>query len=469
MKILFVITADIYIRNYLRTGALTALVDNHECDLVFSSQISLADEAANHPRFKGFFDHDTVAERAHTLLSDILMWRYRARSRTFLYRWMRNAQWPHFSESEGFRSRVGKVLKWLPGAMANRRGLLVPVLGNRLVFWVTSRILKGKATINPHLTDLFRSEGYDLVVTPSSSYGSTATDIARLGKMHGVATLCLIDNWDNLTSKTVFWARPDFLGVWGPQSVEHAIAIHGFERRQVFSIGTPRFDAYFSDKSPREIESPYLYSYVLFVGSAMPFDEEAAVRRLDRALSEMTNQPAGLKLVYRPHPWRQKARTQVSGLAETLQNTVIDYQSQAALDLHPNGDSGGRFQPDLAYYPALLGGAKVVIGPMTTMLLEATLCGTRVIALAYDDGVHPNTSRKYFVHFDGAERIHGFTFCENPREVGDQLILALEAGGLERAETISSASQFIHKPTPDYGSALLKLAEHAFENCRQAS
>ena len=44
------------------------------------------------------------------------------------------------------------------------------------------------------------------------------------------------------------------------------------------------------------------------------------------------------------------------------------------------------FQPDLDYYPFLLDKSEFVISPLATIILEASLMGKKVLALAHDDG-----------------------------------------------------------------------------------
>lgn len=461
LKILIAINADIYVRNYLRTNALDELLKNHDCDFIANSSISLRQEVEQIPTFRGFYANDARTDGAHKLLFNLMMWKNRKKSRTFLFRWMRNSQWPSFSAEDTWYSRTNKFLRWALSASLNPNGLLIPILANPLFFGSATWLLKRTLLINPTIEQLVRGQRYDLIVFPSAAYDSPTIDLIRLGKKLNYPTLCLIDNWDNLTSKTVFWIRPDFLGVWGEQSAQHAIEIHSFRPERVFAIGTPRFDVYLSQRPTTRNPSPYPFPYVLFAGSAMPFDEIRALQEIESAITGPPGFDTALKIVYRPHPWRQKHNSETTFDNSKLERTVIDNQISRARDSESDGDSAGSFQPDLDYYPGLLRNALVVIGPLTTMLFEAALCMRPVIALSYNDGLNAHTSRRYFKHFDGTEKIPGFTFCNQMGDLSPLLSEQLTAPPIGEEESLAATSFFLQRPVGSYGAELLKLVSTA--------
>jgi hypothetical protein len=255
--------------------------------------------------------------------------------------------------------------------------------------------------------------------------------------------LCLVDNWDNLTSKTIFWAQPDYLAVWGPQIKEQAVRIHGFDDRQVFEIGSPRFESYYAP--PKRSSAPKKSKpYVLFVGSAMAFDELTALRQLETELATQGLSPRDIQIVYRPHPWQQPRRCEARFDASQFLYTTLDPQMA---ELFPEGawpkHSNVAIQPELDYYPQLLKGAQIVVGPLTTMLLEAALCLRPVIGLGYGDGLHFNTARRYFTHFDDTQRIPGFFLCENPDGLGSLVSTALNFPTISQEESDRATGHFV--------------------------
>ena len=454
-KVLMAISSDIYVRNYLRTDALTILRKEFSVDIIADKNLALSDEIARHPNFKGFFTLDSRVVAKHHLLFNLLMWRYRKKSRTFLYRWLRNSQW-HLIRREGSPlARIGSTLSWFARAARNPHGLRIPLLANRFVFPLASRILQKLIPLENDLRSFVATGQYDLVIFPSAAFDSVSVDLTRLGRIYDVPTLCLIDNWDNLTSKTVFWEKPDFLGVWGQQASEQAQFIHGFLPEQVRLLGTPRFDSYFDYRAKLAIKRHYKFPYLLFVGSAMPFDEIGTLRVLDRMLTEDQGTPKGLRVVYRPHPWQQKRNSPAIFNPSDFTNIILDLQMKTAFDrgLQPERTEPG-FQPDLDYYPSLLAGAEAVVGPLTTMLFEASLCLRPVVALSYFDGFHPNTGRRYFIHFEGMDRVPGFEFCEEPSNLPQLVKRSLNHEAISPESSDSETSYFLFRDRRSYSQRL---------------
>jgi hypothetical protein len=87
--------------------------------------------------------------------------------------------------------------------------------------------------------------------------------------------------------------------------------------------------------------------------------------------------------------------------------------------------------PPLDYYPALLEHAEFVICPLSTMIVEAALFERSVIVVAYDDGIHPNSPAAVvdYEHFEGIDRVDGFSVCRTPEEL-DEAFIRLSDGGV---------------------------------------
>ncbi len=84
-----------------------------------------------------------------------------------------------------------------------------------------------------------------MLIIPNSVIGVDSYELIRASKKIGITkTVVLIDNWDNLSSKTAFIENPDYLGVWGTQSVGFAKDIHQMTNDKIRIMGTPRFDVY---------------------------------------------------------------------------------------------------------------------------------------------------------------------------------------------------------------------------------
>lgn len=300
---------------------------------------------------------------------------------------------------------------------------------------VVIEAIKRRTGLNSGLQEIVARLRPDMVVAPSAGYDTLVWDGLRSAQDMGIPSLLLIHNWDNLSSKGAFAVRPEYLAVWGDQSVEFAERIHGVSPARVRAIGAPSFDVYVGHE-PGSSEPPFPFPYVLFAGCYAPFEERSALERLDRLVSEHR---LGLKIVYRPHPHRHPRSVADFVEEGSLQNVVIDPQirpfyeaSRAEFETWstPERTRLKPLFPALEYYPSLLENAEFVICPLSTMIVEAALLERRVAVVAYDDGIHENSPAVVvdYDHFEGIDRIDGFSVCRT-REQLDAAFLEMAAGG----------------------------------------
>jgi hypothetical protein len=426
MRILIVLIMDEYVRNYVESGAFRDLERAHDCRLLATDQCKRIAELESLPGFEGQIRTDRTVERAHERLFNVLMWHYRKRSRTFGYRFSRlYRSYPY--------TRPRYLLRNLAGIFRAARLMLI---ANRIVGGFVIRRLTDRLPINEDLKEHLVRLRPDLVLMPCHAHDAIGDDLALLGPVFGFKTMFLVDNWDNLSSKSIFPRDPEYLGVWGAQSRDHAKDIHGISADRVFLLGTPRFETYYRSRTlPRS--GPFAFRYALFCGSFLPFDELSALRRLDSAIEDKGDGLGGLKLVYRPHPYRMERLCPDRFREADFHHVVLDPQ---VADAYMRRDN--TFQPPLDYYPDLLSGAEVVVGPLTTMLLEALICLTPVLALAYDDRVHytsPHNAYRYYVHFEGIESVAGLALVDDVDALAEQFLRTVKAPPDLSTEEIDAA------------------------------
>jgi len=457
-NILFVVLNDLYVRNYLRTGVLDELRSHHSVSICCDSALELSEEIAAEPGYVGAFSLDEKTTKHRLLFFQILMWRHRKKSRTFYYRWLRLTKWSMVKTQSGPIAFLLSFLRWIANAIVNPEPFIVALLGSGLLFPLSATIFGARKSVTASFKELADGQQYDLIVFPSAAFEAAALDIIRWGKESDIPTVTLIDNWDNLTSKTVYWEKPCHIAVWGEQAKQQATQIHGFSAQQIHLIGTPRFDSYFAARLKTRSESPYPFPYLLFVGSAMPFDEIGALRKLEKVLESDGSTPEGLKVVYRPHPWQQKRSVPAIFRESDFSLTVLDRQiAEAYADGLEPEKTYKSFQPELSYYPALLGNAAMVVGPLTTMLFEAALCLKPVIALSYPDGHHFTTNRRYLAHFEGLEALPGFFFADRQSQLEKLVSDALSTSAINAQESDAVSSFYLYRDERSYPHRLLGL------------
>jgi hypothetical protein len=398
-KILIVLSSDIYIRNYITSDALDGIERRYECHYLVSNKVAQADKLSHKANVHGYRVDERLSKK-HFETFNVVMWRFRKLSTAFLFRFQRKFDIPvKWQEVKGLKSLV---IYFATFVMRKLRVLRIQIIASRFFFPVYKRNVIDRIPVNGDLDEHVAKLNPDLIAYTSSAYDPEGIDLIKIGKRRGIKTLFLIDNWDNLSSKTVMLERPDFITVWGKQNLEHAQRIHGFDPSQVFLVGTPRFNEYFKQRN-LTLPSHFDTKYVLFLGCAIPFDEATALKILDAEIQQNKELYGNMVVVYRPHPWRQ-GKDSILGM--NLQNIMIDPQVEG----NYRKKAGVAFQPSLSYYPSLLSNAAFVTGPLTSMLIESLVFYKRVLAMAYDDGINitsPHNALKHYPHFEGLSKMEG--------------------------------------------------------------
>ena len=260
------------------------------------------------------------------------------------------------------------------------------------------------------------------------------------------------------------WSVPDYLCVWGPQTREHAKNIQGIPEKRVFAIGTPRFEIYFS-KSGQYGARPYDFPYILYCGCSIPFDELTSLRLIEKEIDDNQQFYGGTKVIYRPHPWRQRRLGPDVFKANEFRHIILDEQIRPAYEA---AQKSTEFQPAMEYYPRLIKNAKFVIGPLTTMLIESLICGQNVLAIAYDDTIHkssPHNALKYYMHFRGIERLKQLTLAPTMAEYIANFRRLYQASNenVNKNETLDPELGYFITHTPEsYPSRLLQAVNDIF-------
>lgn len=415
-KLLIVISNDLFIRNYITTDALSLLEDEYDCTFLVSRKISNLDKLKTYTNIR-FYDFNNDQSALHYKIFNLLMSHYRNKSKSFKFREQRGLQIDF-----NFEGNPSAPVWLIKAAIRYCKWLVLKALKfsyrNYLVFYTYFTYLKSGLVENPEINSAIDEIKPDLVLFPSTAFDPDGNDLLRICNRKKVQSLFLVDNWDNLSSKTILWIKPDYIAVWGEQSKEHACQIQGFEPSRITSIGTPRFDEYFQTRDTR-LPSLFNYKYILFVGTALAFDEAGALLKLDEIINSNREVLGDLKIVYRPHPWRGGTDS-IEGM--DLKNVVIDPQMEESYLKRKNSVD---FQPSISYYPALLHNSEFVIGGLTSMLIETLIFRKRFLALAYDDGI--NFTNQYnvfknYTHFEGLDHVEAISFCYDLRELDGVLM-----------------------------------------------
>lgn len=400
-RLLVLIASDIYVRNYVESGVLDGLAKDYELHFAVRSSLKLKKRVAELAASCSEYDCSPEHQEQGQLVFDVLMLRFASKSSSFAFRAKRvfppflytlkrgHPPWKFFQQRL-YKARLGRLSS--DGRFDEFKRTVIDALEP-----------------NADLARVVDAVDPALVIVPSSAYSIDSIDIAKICRARGVPTLLLVDNWDNLSSKSILWELPDHVAVWGEQSKEHAVDIQGFRPDQVTLIGTPRFDSYFALRT-EALPSHFDFPYALFVGTALPFDEARALKLLDDEIEAHPEQYRGLKVVYRPHPWRLGTDS-IAG--SKLKHVVLDPQME---ENYLRRQLSTAFQPKLDYYPALLSNAAFALGGVSSMLIESMVFAKRYLVIVYDEAgnfLSPRDVYSSYVHFRGLERLQGLALCDD--------------------------------------------------------
>lgn len=396
MRKLVLIPNSLHFRDLLAAGAFDEIDDEQTFYLSLPLPQGSGLEALlpDRGRYVASVVEDPERERAYLEVRDLLFASYRFRSRTA------RVKLRHLPPA----TRWARKLSSLPGIRHVKIARRMRRLG-----------------MHEDLHRLMREVAPDLVITSASGSDSLVVDGLRCARALGIPTLALTYNWDNLSSKAAFPLLPEFFGVIGNQSAEHAATIHHVDPDRVGVLGAPYIDRYFRHP-PGSTESPFPFRYVLFAGCFRPFDELTAIEALDEAV-----EAAGLdlKIVYLPHPRRLPRKRADRVVEERLRHIVIEPRVRGGyVDGWSEPVRKMAIEPlPLDAYPPLLENAEAVVCPLSTIMLESAILRNRVLVLAYHDGLHDTSPGRAinYLHFDRVDEVENFTICRRERDLGPLL------------------------------------------------
>ena len=439
MKILIFIEDDTYVRNYISTNAFSML-NSHDLKYFISEKVSKENQIKNFEICDLKVSTSKLEKSIYKLVNQLQMYDKSKLNTNFLFRLKRELI-PNFqtlftvpepftfSNFDPLFLRIKKVFPnsfffrniflLLTGCYKNLKNIFFEIFGlvrYTLIILIVKLHLKDflvrffwtKVPLNSSISEILGNENPDLILIPNSIVGSEIYEILRVNnRLTNCKTLLLVDNWDNLSSKSVFISNPDYLGVWGNQSVEFAQAFHSMDKKNVKIIGTPRFEVYENFHKNKDVgKLPQIISqpYILFIGCALGFDELDALKELSEAISKISiDLPPDITILYRPHPWGGRSQYLSILKSNPIERVTVDPQI-----LENENILGSKFQPSLDYYPHLLDKALFIVCPLSTMIIESTIMGKQVLALAHEDRhslFSPNRILSNYKHFEGLDRL----------------------------------------------------------------
>ena len=266
-------------------------------------------------------------------------------------------------------------------------------------------------------TQMDSLQDIDLALLPSAAIENQVFEMLHYLKSEGVRTVLCIENWDNLTSKSVLIAEPDYVFVMGQFCATHGVSIQNLSPAKIRVAGIPRFNPYrkeiLKSKAFRANKS-YKKIRVLYLGFSVPHCEIDLLNEIIRLL-EVSNLGNLYEFSYKPHPVRQPRFYESNFLSEKIHTIGTD------LEL-----SGFKAIPaiDQNHIQHILD-ADLVISTPTSMAIECMMLQKPIIIDATDDGIHRTTagkSLKNYVHLQDLHKINGLSFGYSASDIVSKII-----------------------------------------------
>jgi hypothetical protein len=345
---------------------------------------------------------------------------------------------------------------------------LIPVFASRPLFERFRRNVLRSLGPEPVLAQALAADNPAAIVLPSSLHDCLTNDVIVTARASGIPTIVLQTSWDNLSSKGIVAAAPDVMGVWGEQSVRHAVDLQGMTRERCTVVGSSYYEGFF--RQPRRSKAdarralglPAEGLMVLFGGSFRQFDEAALLRQIEDAID------AGclpkMLILYRPHPGRE-LREEANFFDFHWKYTVMDEEVAVVYRANLEGRmiSQNEFGYSLERLADIYAAVDLTISPMSSIVLESLLFGLPVMGIGYSDGRNrwgPDKTSQ-MTHFNELCEVPVVQICRSPANLLKDLQAVLRWA--ERGETAMMAREaaryFVDNGSARYARAVLDLLQ----------
>jgi len=252
------------------------------------------------------------------------------------------------------------------------------------------------------------------------------------GQKRGIKTICLIQSWDNPTSKGPFPVRPDRVVVWNNILKDEVVDYHDFAEDKVFISGAPQFDIY-TDKANFLPKDKFfekwgldtdrkLITYTTGTPGTAPFDHEVIELLYEAFQKDSFINPS--QLLIRLHP---KDKYSYYKKFEDNPYLVIQRPGRPA----QTNDSWNPTREDMYGLAELMNYSDVVINVASTITIDAVAFDTPVINVAFDgDKTKPykDSCKRYYDydHYKNIVKTGGIKIAYSIEELIDYTNLYLK-------------------------------------------
>jgi len=454
MRIVFIITDKVYIRSFVNTGIISELCKYHEVTLLLKEGIDFADIKKKNLFFE-IYQIDRYS-KSKTNYFDILITNLKHKSKYFPFRLKRLYRHDFRYLNELCLKNKVKInflnkSKYFNILLINLVKYCYYVfLSKNVIFNLLKKLNFFVYPVNKDLTLKINKFSPDKIIIPSSGYMPEIYDLNFLSTKNNIRYQVIVDNWDNLSSKMIFQNSPDKVYVWGEQTALHANEIHSIPQKKIIKIGCARYLNFFLQRNNNSLTNYFNTNYALFFGSSWSWNEENTLEELDIIITKNISLFDNFKIIYRPHPFRQRH----TDFKKKYKNIIYDPQ---IIQFYA---SKNKSWPDLEYYPSLLKNSLFCVGGLTSMLIESTIFYKKYLAIGYDDNeslMNQKNALKYFVHLEQIENLPNVSIVHRKQNLESEFIETyMNFSNIIKKEIDEKRDFFLHNPSDNISDIILK-------------
>ena len=338
---------------------------------------------------------------------------------------------------------------------------------NKFVYPIYARYIKNKISQNVELEQLILDLNLDLMVHPTVLDGLFVNDLIEIGNRLNIPTICLMNSWDNPSTKALMMGEPDKLFVWGEQTKNHAKTYLGLTEDRIVISSPAQFEVY--KQSPKISRTEYRNQIgadadeklICYAGSSKGLNEMRHLQEIDDSIAKNR---ANYQVVYRPHPWKSGHKDEKNFFDYKFKSISMDTFSIENYEAVQRGDSLRTELMNYEYTNVILRSIDGLISPLSTILLEAAMFGIAIAVYTSNDGEDDNThwgiaaSLTQFVEF--YDRVQPI-FCRDINELWTTVdSLAKQSDNLAlREKTKIATKHFVHTSEKSYTDSVIETIE----------
>ena len=396
-RILIIISDYLFVRNYISTKVFKKMSKKYKVKFLINDKIDLKKRDFDSYNFKKFQYNEKDKKNFYNIFRRKI-WQNVNKSNSFKFKLKIYLQFNRYFDDETFLS---KILKFPIRLLSFLRNYFIYFYDTSIMTFFLRKVEESKLPINKSLFNEIKKFDPNLIIFPTNTINQSKYDLYKITKKIDYKILYLVDNWDNLSSKSTLFNKKSLFTVWGEQTANHARKIQNIPKEKIQILGTPRFESYFKLRNLK-INSFFKFKYILFLESTLP-SESKILPILDKIISNNVKFK-GLKIIYRPHPWRKSLKIYKE---KDFKNIIIDPQAKKNY-LKKNFSS--LVQPPLNYYPSLIKNAEFIISGPTSMIVESLIFRKSILLLNFklkNFLLSPYNILKNFEHFKGIDKSSG--------------------------------------------------------------